>query len=193
MIGPIGDVNEKIGIEPTCRKAYPEDDLSGIIRMKYILEAGNNEDKGQLSLFTGHFAGLDFDFNDKLHGRFEVEGRGKSFFGYYHNGQLDAYTLAHASLAYEIGKVNIQAWVRNLFDEDYQVHGLYFANDPRDGFAINRSYYQFGEPRVYGVNVSYSFQSVQQIITSSYWVWPSMTDEEKTNENDSRNKYVSSA
>jgi outer membrane receptor protein involved in Fe transport len=101
--------------------------------------------------------GFNLALGEKINGRFEVEGRDKSFFGYYHNGQIGSYTLAHASLSYQIGKVNIQAWVRNLFDEDYQVHGLYFANDPRDGFAVNRSYYQFGEPRVYGMNVSYNF------------------------------------
>ena len=101
--------------------------------------------------------GLNLDLSEKLHGRFEIEGRDQSFFGYYHNGQLDGYTLAHASLSYQIGDISLQAWVRNLFDEDYQIHGLYFANDPRDGFSVNRSYYQFGEPRMYGMNVSYSF------------------------------------
>ena len=101
--------------------------------------------------------GVNLSFTEKLQGRFEVEGRDNSFFGYYHDGKIDGYTLAHASVNYQIGDFNIQAWVRNIFDEDYQIHGLYFANDPRDGFVINRSYYQFGEPRVYGMNVSYSF------------------------------------
>ncbi len=101
--------------------------------------------------------GVKLNMAEKIHGRIELEGRDKSFFGYYHNGQLDAYTLVHASVAWQIGKVNIQAWVRNLFNKDYQIHGLYFANDPRDGFSVNRSYYQFGEPRVYGLNASYSF------------------------------------
>ena len=101
--------------------------------------------------------GLNLDLSEKLHGRFEIEGRDKSFFGYYHNGQLNGYTLAHASLSYQIGDISLQAWGRNLFDEDHQIHGLYFANDPRDGFSVNRSYYQFGEPRMYGMNVSYSF------------------------------------
>ena len=101
--------------------------------------------------------GLNLDFSERLHGRFEIEGRDDSFFGYYHNGKIDGYTLAHASLSYELGKFSVQAWVRNLFDKDFEIHGLYFANDPRDGFAVNRSYYQFGEPRVYGVNLSYTF------------------------------------
>ena len=88
---------------------------------------------------------------------FEAEGRDTSFFGYYHDGKIDAYTLAHASIDYDTGPITIQAWMRNIFDTDYEVHGLYFANDPRDAFTINRSYYQRGEPRVYGVNLSYTF------------------------------------
>ncbi len=101
--------------------------------------------------------GVNLGLGEKLRGRFEVEGRDNSFFGYYHNGRIEAYTIANASIDYQIGRVNIQAWIRNMFDKDYQIHGLYFANDPRDGFAVNKSYYQFGEPRVYGLNLSYSF------------------------------------
>ncbi len=101
--------------------------------------------------------GLNLTFNDRLHGRVEVEGRDRQFFGYYHDGDIDPYTLAHASLSYVAGAVTVQAWVRNVFDADYDIHGLYFANDPRDAFTVNRSYYQRGEPRVFGVNLTYAF------------------------------------
>ncbi|MGR9089877.1 MAG: TonB-dependent receptor [Gammaproteobacteria bacterium] len=102
-------------------------------------------------------AGLNLTFNEHVHGRFEVEGRDRQFFGYYHNGDIDPYTLTHASLTYAAGAVNVQAWVRNLFDAGYDIHGLYFANDPRDAFTVNRAYYQRGEPRVFGVNLTYTF------------------------------------
>jgi len=101
--------------------------------------------------------GINMNFTDKLHGRFELEGRDNSFFGYYHNGKIDAFFLSHASMDYQIGKVKLRTWIHNIFNVQTQIHGLYFANDPRDGFSSNRSYYQYGEPRVYGVNVSYSF------------------------------------
>ena len=52
--------------------------------------------------------------------------------------------------------VTIRVWGRNLGNSDYAVHGLYFANDPRKGY-INEAYRQFGEPRVYGVDVRYEF------------------------------------
>ncbi|MFP6780849.1 MAG: TonB-dependent receptor [Gammaproteobacteria bacterium] len=101
--------------------------------------------------------GFNFTVNDRLRGRVEVEGRDKNFFGYYHNGEIEAYTLTHASMSYVTGNVTIQAWVRNLFDANNEVHGLYFANDPRDVFSVNRSYFQRGEPRVFGVNLNYAF------------------------------------
>jgi outer membrane receptor protein involved in Fe transport len=101
--------------------------------------------------------GFTFDLTDQLHGRLEVEGRDRSFYGYYHDGVIDGYTLAHASISYNLGNVELQAWIRNITGEDYSVHALYFANDPRDGFANNQTYFQFGEPRVFGVNASYAF------------------------------------
>jgi iron complex outermembrane receptor protein len=101
--------------------------------------------------------GLNYDFNESLFGRIELEGQGDSFYGYYHNSKIDDYSIVNASLSYQYARLGIQVWVRNILDKDYQTHGLYFANDPRDLFSINRSYYQFGEPRVYGVNLSYTF------------------------------------
>ena len=47
--------------------------------------------------------------------------------------------------------------MRNLRDADYAVQGLYFANDPRDGFANNKLYTQAGEPRNFGATVRYNF------------------------------------
>lgn len=89
--------------------------------------------------------------------RVAVEGRDDSLYGYYHDGRLQAYTVVNASLAWQRGPLTVRGWARNLLNEDYQVHGLYFANDPRDGFAVNRTYYQPGEPRVYGVTASWQF------------------------------------
>lgn len=101
--------------------------------------------------------GMNVTFSERLRGHVEVEGRDTNFFGYYHDGEIDAYALTHASLSYDIGALTIQAWMRNVFDTNYEVHGLFFANDPRDAFSVNRSYYQRGEPRVFGVNLGYTF------------------------------------
>lgn len=96
-------------------------------------------------------------FTDRLSARLEIEGRSNSFYGYYHNQEIAAYSLINASVGYQLGAVTIRAWGRNLAGKDYAVHGLYFANDPRKGY-INESYHQFGEPRVLGIDVKFSFR-----------------------------------
>ena len=99
--------------------------------------------------------GANVSFTNQLRGRFEIEGRDESHFGYYHDGVIDSYEIVNASLSYRLGAFDLRLWGRNLLDEDYAVHGLYFGNDPRKGW-INENYYQFGEPRVYGVSLRYS-------------------------------------
>jgi len=100
--------------------------------------------------------GGNFYLTDRLTAQLALEGRDDSYYGYYHNEQIDGYKLFNASIGYEIGNFNIRAWGRNLTNETYSVHGLYFANDPRKGY-INEAYMQLGEPRVYGIDVKYTF------------------------------------
>ncbi|MAT93783.1 MAG: TonB-dependent receptor [Halioglobus sp.] len=103
--------------------------------------------------------GTRITFTDALSARLEVEGQDDSYFGYYHNGQLDSYDLVNASLQWSAGAFAVTLWGRNLGDEDYAVHGLYFAVDPRDevGAWSNNTYTQLGEPRTYGLEVRYAF------------------------------------
>jgi outer membrane receptor protein involved in Fe transport len=65
----------------------------------------------------------------------------------------------NASLQWHYDTLTITAWGRNLGDEDYAVHGLYFGADPRDDFGAwqNTTYLQLGAPRTYGVEMRYSF------------------------------------
>ncbi|MDX1732744.1 MAG: TonB-dependent receptor [Halioglobus sp.] len=104
-------------------------------------------------------AGVRVAFTAQLAGQLEFEGQDATFFGYYHDGELDAYDLLNASLSWTAADVAVTLWGRNLGDEDYAVHGLYFGVDPRDdvGAWSNQTYRQLGEPRTWGVDVRYSF------------------------------------
>jgi outer membrane receptor protein involved in Fe transport len=104
-------------------------------------------------------AGARVLLTDRLSARLEVEGQDDSYFGYYHDGRIDSYDLLNASLQWQGDQLNVTLWGHNLSDEDYAVHGLYFGNDPRDDFGAfaNETYYQWGEPRTYGLDVSYAF------------------------------------
>jgi outer membrane receptor protein involved in Fe transport len=98
-------------------------------------------------------------FSDQWSGRLEVEGRDDSYYGYYHDGKLDDYNLLNASVQWRLQPFSVTLWGRNLSDEDYAVHGLYFAADPRDDYGAwqNQTYLQLGEPRTYGVELTYTF------------------------------------
>lgn len=87
----------------------------------------------------------------------EVEGRDESYFGYYHDGELSGYELVNGNLGWSRGDLRINVWARNLLDEEYSTHGLYFGADPRDDFGAwsNQTYLQLGAPRTYGLNLTY--------------------------------------
>jgi len=100
--------------------------------------------------------GANIQFTPRFNARLETEGRTGSYFGYYHDQKIPGYTLLNASLVYSFGAVTLRLWGRNLGNQDYAVHGLYFGNDPRKGY-VNQAYRQFGEPRVFGIDVRYEF------------------------------------
>jgi len=98
-----------------------------------------------------------YDFSPGVFLRLEVEGKDKFYFSDRHNEQSDSYNLLNASLGIEREQWTLTLWGRNLSNEDYYVRGFgSFGNDPRKGY-ITEPYYQFGEPRMYGVTASYTF------------------------------------
>ena len=99
----------------------------------------------ELALFARGFA------------RVEYEGKDSYYLSDSDDERSDAYRLLHLSAGYRGDHVEATAWVRNVLDEDYVVHGFYFGNDPRK-FYVNEPYYQYGAPRVAGVTVSYRFE-----------------------------------
>jgi iron complex outermembrane recepter protein len=89
----------------------------------------------------------EFTFTDNLRGHLIAEGSDGYYTGFHHEGKVDSYQLVHASLLFEVANVELQAWARNLLDEEYASHGLY----------IYGHYTQQGEPRTYGINARYRF------------------------------------
>jgi outer membrane receptor protein involved in Fe transport len=104
--------------------------------------------------------GTRLTFGDHWSGHLELEGQDDSYYGYYHDGKLDDYNLINASVQWQSAGLTVTLWGRNLNNEDYAVHGLYFAADPRDNYGAwqNQTYLQFGEPRTYGLELRYAFE-----------------------------------
>ncbi|TDF39727.1 TonB-dependent receptor [Alteromonadaceae bacterium M269] len=104
--------------------------------------------------------GTDIYLTDKLTLNLEVEGKDEYFFSNGHNDRADAYELFNVRLTYQLDNWQLAVWGRNLTDQDVQTRGFFFSNEfgnnPGNGYAPE-PYYQFGEPRIFGINVNYEF------------------------------------
>jgi len=88
--------------------------------------------------------------------RLDAQGKDEFYFSDSHDQKSDPYYLINARLSYIRDNWEVSLWGRNLTDEEYQVRGFEFGNDPRDGY-LSHAYYQLGEPRIVGVTAAYNF------------------------------------
>ena len=101
--------------------------------------------------------GTSFQINQNLVLTVDIEGKDQFFLSSSHNEKTESYELLNANLAYRLGDWQLSLWGRNLTDEDVIVRGFGgFGNDPRK-FYETEAYYQYGEPRMYGVSGKYDF------------------------------------
>ena len=100
--------------------------------------------------------GAAYKFMDRYSLTVQMDGKDSFYFSNSHDQQSSAYELLHAKLSYQQGPLTLSLWGRNLTDEQYEVRGFYFANNPNNGW-ITESYTQLGEPRVFGLSGKYNF------------------------------------
>ena len=87
----------------------------------------------------------------------EAEGKHKFYLSSSHNERSQSYRLANTSLLYSTKDWTFSLWGRNLTDQDVIVRGFGgFGNDPRKYYAPE-PYYQYGEPRTFGISSDYRF------------------------------------
>lgn len=91
----------------------------------------------------GWFTRLDINFIDAF------------YFDISHNQKSDAYHLVNLRVGKQWGAWGLSAWSRNLFDEDYATRGFYFGNEPP--LFENTLYTKFGDPRSYGITLTYDY------------------------------------
>jgi iron complex outermembrane receptor protein len=94
--------------------------------------------------------------------RVDVTGMGSYYFDLPPNSTTSKrYGLVNGRIGWEAQKWSASVWGRNLLDKKYPVRGFYFSDVPQDFLAdppVNRLYTQLGDPRAWGVNVSYFFR-----------------------------------
>lgn len=101
--------------------------------------------------------GLEGWYGENLQWVVQADGKDAFFFSNSHNQKSESMAVMHLAVNYYVNDWRISLWGRNLTDEDYEVRGFYFANDPRTGYANEETYVQYGEPRRFGLTVTRSF------------------------------------
>ncbi len=113
----------------------------------------DGRDQAHAPTYQFHLGG-EYAFAGGWFARVEIEGKDAYYFSDGHNLQSDNYQLVNVSLGYIGDGWQAKLWGRNLGDEDYSVRGFFFGNDPRDGYSA-RGYTQLGDPRRYGLSLSF--------------------------------------
>ncbi|MBN7795416.1 TonB-dependent receptor [Parahaliea mediterranea] len=98
-----------------------------------------------------------YSFGGNFYARLDLEGKDAFYFSDRHDLKAPAFDLLHMRVGYASDRWEVALWGRNLTDEDYYVRGFgSFGNDPRKGW-VTEPYYQYGDPRTFGVSARYSF------------------------------------
>ena len=76
------------------------------------------------------------------------------YFSDRHNAKSRQYALLNVNTTFHMGAFDLSLWGRNLTDQTIYTRGFgSFGNDPRKDY-VTESYFQFGEPRVWGITLS---------------------------------------
>ena len=97
--------------------------------------------------------GTAFQTDNGWYGRLDLQAIDAFYFDISHNEESSAYETVNLRIGKRWGSFAVEAWGRNLFDEDYATRGFFFGNEPPD-FA-NTVYTRFGTPRTYGLTLRY--------------------------------------
>ena len=85
----------------------------------------------------------------------DVTGKSDFYYSDSHDNRSNDYLLTNMNLIFEKDNINLNFWVRNIFDQYYSLRGFYFGNEPPN--FEDTLYERHGDPRNYGVSFRYDF------------------------------------
>jgi iron complex outermembrane recepter protein len=104
-------------------------------------------------------AAVNFTYRDPrgAFARVDMTGTGSYYFDLPPNPTTShAYGLLNAKVGWEAQSWSAYLWGRNLLNKNYPVRGFYFGDVPPN--FPNELYVQLGDPRIWGVNFTYSLR-----------------------------------
>jgi len=85
--------------------------------------------------------------------RADFSGVDAFYFDTSHDQRSNPYTLLNLKAGYSRGPWSVEAWVRNVMNENYAVRGFYFGLEPPD--YANKLYVQRGDGRLAGITLQW--------------------------------------
>ena len=99
--------------------------------------------------------GLGWEISNNLELLINLSGKNDFYYSDSHDNTSDDYILTNINFIYEKDNINLNFWVRNLFDKYYSLRGFYFGNEPPN--FEDTLYERHGDPRNYGISLTYNF------------------------------------
>ena len=99
--------------------------------------------------------GLSWEISNNLEILLDVTGKSDFYYSDSHDNRSNDYLLTNMNLIFEKDNINLNFWVRNIFDQYYSLRGFYFGNEPPN--FEDTLYERHGDPRNYGVSFRYDF------------------------------------
>jgi outer membrane receptor protein involved in Fe transport len=87
--------------------------------------------------------------------RLDFNAVGSYYFDYSHDEKSGSFQTVNLKFGKQWSRWSVYAWVRNLFDETYYTRGFSFGLEPP--WFERTLYTRLGDPRHYGMTVSYSY------------------------------------
>lgn len=100
--------------------------------------------------------GFEWELTSGLNWVVETDHKDRFYYSYTHDERSIKQNLLHTSLSWKLDNWQLSLFARNITNQDYANRGFFFGNDPRDEYTA-KLYEQLGEPRRFGVSVSYEF------------------------------------
>ena len=85
--------------------------------------------------------------------RVDLNGVDAFYFDTSHDQRSDPYTLLNLKAGYSSGPWAVEAWARNVMNENYAVRGFYFGLEPPD--YADKLYFQRGDGRLAGITLQW--------------------------------------
>ena len=95
------------------------------------------------------------NLNKSLYLNVSASYKSDYYFSDNHNQKSTPYSLFNLSFGYRFENLEINLWIRNLFDQIYETRGFYFGLIPPD--FEDELFKSYGDPRQMGISLNYQF------------------------------------